>query len=255
MSLFEDAMSVAVQLPMTERERLARALGLNVHTRGAGKTLPLNQFVAMPQTVTPQNLLPQAPQDESQRRAQGEAWRRAETGHAVVDTGQSAVAPAAEIVDGPRALLGLFPNAASTRDAESEALPAASELSKGGAALVHSSVCFALAAGDEDALRFFEAAPIEARFATATYLSLLGVARNESDLARVQRFVAPYAVLSLGPMASSRAVELMIAGAPHGLEALDALIAATALAHEIPLVTLHAAPFAAVRDLKLVQPR
>lgn len=248
MSLFEDAMSVAVQLPMTERERLARALGLNVHTRGAGKTLPLNQFVAMPQ----------APQDESQRRAQGEAWRRAETGHAVVDTGKSSGAPAAEISDGPRALFGAFrsfSDVASTRDAESAALPAASSLAKGSAALVHSSVCFALAAGDEDALRFFEAAPIEARFATATYLSLLELAQSESDLTRVQRFVTPYAVLSLGPMASSRAVELMIAGAPHGLEALDALIAATALAHEIPLVTLRAAPFAAVRDLKLVQPR
>ena len=206
----------------------------------------------MPQT---QSTLPQAPQDESSRRAQGEAWRRAETGHAVVDTEKSSVDSGAASAEGARALFALFPDAASTRDAESDELAAASALAKGSAALVHSSVCFALAAGDESALQFFEAAPVEARFATATYLSLLQLAQGEDELARVQRFVTPYAVLSLGPMASSRAVELMISGAPHGLEALDALIAATALAHEIPLVTLRAAPFAAVRDLKLVVPR
>ena len=63
MSLFEDVMALAVQLPMEERERLARALGIIVHPPSGGRTLPLNQFVARPDPV---------------------AWRKAETGHAVL---------------------------------------------------------------------------------------------------------------------------------------------------------------------------
>jgi predicted nucleic acid-binding protein len=74
-------------------------------------------------------------------------------------------------------------------------------------------------------------------------------------LQRMSHFVQPYAVLSLGPMASSRSVELMMANAiSTGLNPLDALIAATALAHEIPLVAIDPRPFLNIAELSVLRP-
>jgi predicted nucleic acid-binding protein len=231
MSLFEDVMSLAVQMPMDERERLGRALGLSVHTKGPGKTLPLNAFVAQPDAT---------------------AWRKAETGHAVLDTGN--VPTEAEIPTGPAALAGQWAQSENTTIPSDPNLPPASSLPRGGPVLVHTSVCLALAQGDERALSWWNDLPVEARLATATYLTLLDAATDANQLLRVRRFVQPYAVLSLGPMASSRSVELVTAGKADGLGALDALIAATALAHEIPLVVLDPSPFRSISALQLVRP-
>jgi predicted nucleic acid-binding protein len=238
MSLFEDAMAVAVQLPMAERERLARALGLSVHTKGPGKTLPLNQFVSRP--------------DPSKDPNQSAAWRRAETGHAVVDTERLSAND--ENLSGPAALSGLWQNRFDTEFSSTQDAPLASSLPQGSPVVLHYDVCFALGAGTENAQQFFTQPPVEIRLATATYLAILGAAQSEGELARLSRFVQPYAVLSLGPMASSRAVELMLAHATDGLQPLDALIAATALAHEIPVVALNTAPFQNVRELQVLRP-
>lgn len=250
MSIFEEAMQVAVQLPLAERERLARALGLNVHTKGAGKTLNMNQFVARP--------------DASRDPSQSQAWRQAETGHAVLDT-QSTQPDDASQMSGPQALFAIWkasapdmsthaaaPNASSS-DTSSSAT--ASSLAGGAPVILHTDVCVALAQGNEDALRFFTSPNVEIRLATATYLALLGASQDETQRARVARFVSPYAVLSLGPMASSRAVELMNAHAlENGMNPLDALIAATALAHEIPLLALETQPFQSVAELNVLRP-
>jgi predicted nucleic acid-binding protein len=124
-----------------------------------------------------------------------------------------------------------------------------------GAALVHTDLCVDLARGVPEAVAFFQAPPIEIRLSTATYLALLALARNPEEQARVRRFVAPYPVLSLGPMASSRAVELVQTHhLATGLAPLDALIAATALAHEIPLYARDPAPFAEIADLVVLTP-
>jgi predicted nucleic acid-binding protein len=235
MSLFEDAMQVAVQLPLAERERLARALGLSVHTKTPGKTLPtgtlpLNAFVSNP----------------SKDPAQSAAWRQAETGHAVLAT----ASPAADAT-GPRALFGLLSTQLAEETMTSGDAPLASSLPAGTPVVVHSDVCAQLATGNERALQFFESPGVEIRLATASYLTLLGAGESAEQLHRVQGFVQPYAVLSLGPMASSRAVELMIRRDLNTeFNALDALIAATALAHEIPLVTLDTARFANISELQ-----
>lgn len=237
MSLFEDAMQVAVQLPLAERERLARALGLSVHTKSPGKTLPvgtlpLNAFVASP----------------SQDPNQSAQWRQRETGHAVLDTGQSVQQ------DGPRALFGLF-GAENQIEYSNSGTTSVSGLPAGTPTVVHVDVARALANGDEQALAFFEQPNIEIRLATATYLALLEGAQNANQIARVQSFVRPYAVLSLGPMASSRAVELMTSPTRHERFTLvDALSSATALAHEIPIVTLDAERFAGIAELRVVRP-
>lgn len=230
MSLFEDVMSLAVQLPMTERERLARALGVNAHTRGAGKTLSLNAFVSQPA------------EDAA-------SWRVRETGHAVVDTRSAGTDPNAI---GPAAVFGLHGEGGAVETDAS--LPLASSLPRGAPAVAAPEMVLALAAGDPRVREFWTNGPVELRLATASYLALLETARDESEARRMGNFVQPFAVLSLGPMASSRAVELMARrdGAP--LQALEALAAATALAHEIPLVALDGAPYAGIAELQVVRP-
>jgi predicted nucleic acid-binding protein len=231
MSLFEDAMAVAVQLPTPERERLARALGLNVHTRGPGKTLPLNQFVNRPDLADPQ------------------AWRRAETGHAVLDT-----RGAAPIEDGPNAIAGMWSHFEDVAVAHTEGdIANISTLRAGHPVVVHTSVVTDLAVGRDEAKAFWSAPPVEPRLATASYLALLGAAEDEQQVERVRAFVQPFAVLSLGPMASSRAAELMLSHATRGLTALDALVAATAIAHEIPLVVREPGAFTGIAELQVVK--
>jgi len=235
MSLFEDAMAVAVKLPMDERERLAQALGvkLGAAAKSGGHNLPMAQATARPDAV---------------------AWRKAETGHAVLATGDAPV----EFAPGPAALRGIWQAHAaqiSAAPANSPAAPLAGALPRNSPVIVHTDVCLALAVGNESAARFFEAPPVEVRLATATYLALLDYAANASEQQRIRRFVQPYAVLSLGPMASSRAVELMLARiAESGLHPLDALIAATALAHEVPVVTCNPRPFAQIAELDVRLP-
>ncbi|MBV9469637.1 MAG: hypothetical protein JOZ57_10385, partial [Abitibacteriaceae bacterium] len=164
------------------------------------------------------------------------------------------------IPDGHQAIAGIWAERAGETgqaDAatESGAWSLASALPSGSPVLVHTDVCIALATGAAPAVRFFEQPPVEIRLATASYLTLLGGAQNEEQLQRIRRFVQPYAVLSLGPMASSRSVELLLAHTlADGLEPLDALIAATALAHEIPLVTQHLRPFRNIQGLTICLP-
>lgn len=123
------------------------------------------------------------------------------------------------------------------------------------AAVVATDVCMDLALGVEEAMEFFRNPPVDIRLATATYLELLDGARSPEEQRRIKRFVQGFAVLSLGPMASSRAVELMLQhGVTDGLEPLQALAAATALAHEIPLVTRTPAPYQNIPDLELITP-
>jgi predicted nucleic acid-binding protein len=112
-----------------------------------------------------------------------------------------------------------------------------------------------LALGVPEAEAFFRNPPVDIRLATATYLELLQGARLPEEQRRLKRFVQGYAVLSLGPMASSRAVDLLLKhGLAQGLEPLQSLVAATALAHEIPLVTARPEPYAAIAELELMRP-
>lgn len=123
------------------------------------------------------------------------------------------------------------------------------------AAVVATDVCVDLALGRREAAAFFAAPPVEVRLATATYLELLQAARNPEERRRVRRFVQAYAVLSLGPVASSKAVELLLSDAgAAGLQALQALTAATALAHEIPLVTRSPEVYRSIAGLEVMVP-
>ena len=232
MSLFEEAVAAAVKLPQEQREHLAQALGLKLAPAGNVSTfnrnLPLAVNMSRPDPV---------------------AWRKAESGHAVLAVDENLRDE--EIPAGAKAIAGIWQHRAEELTGQSTPAPArVADLPSGTPVVLHYDWCLALATGDADALQFFENPGIEFRLATAGYLALLGAAENVSQQKRVRRFVQPFAVLSLGPMASSRAVELMVESSlKTGLSPLDALMAATALAHEIPLVARDAAKFSGVSGL------
>lgn len=225
MSLFEDVMSLAVQLPRDERERLGKALGLKLEA--------------------PKNLFPMAKAPDLSQ-TDPAAWRAREQGHAVLNTPRVQGATGAEAIRGMWAHLELL-----NFVEDSQLTDTVSQLPQGTPVVVHTSVALDLALGGEVTRAFWAKPPVEVRLATPTYLSLLEGCEDEAQRQRVQEFVAPFAVLSLGPMASNRAVQLMVTGDGE-LSALDALIAATALAHEIPLVTRSPRAFQGVEGLQLV---
>jgi predicted nucleic acid-binding protein len=222
MAIFEDVMALAVQLPTNERERLGKALGLKLEA--------------------PKNLFPMA-QAPDLSRTDPAAWKAREAGHAVL------LSPRVAGATGPEAIRGMW-TGRDALDSSENATETVSRLPPGSPVVVHSSVVFNLALGG-DATRAFWANPgVEVRLATPTYLLLLQFCGSDDERARAQEFVAPFAVLSLGPMASNRAVQLVL-DADGKLSALDALIAATALAHEIPLVTRTPSVFASVAGLQI----
>ena len=229
MSLYEDAVATAVKLPLAQREALAQALGLKLAPRA---TLPM----AMPASAA---------------QPDAKSWREAERGHAVLDVGAGVNAK-----PGPDAIRGMWA-ALDLETANSLADPPANAdevagLPANSPVVVHTSVVTALAMDLMPTQKFWENPPIEVRLATATYLYLLEGCTDQAQRARVKAFVQPFAVLSLGPMASTRAAQLMLESGDSGLSALDALIAATAIAHEIPLVTRTPRPFENIRDLQVV---
>lgn len=227
MSLFEEAMSIAVQLPQEQRERLATALGVEI-SQSRKSSLPMANANARPDPV---------------------AWRKAEAGHAVLAADEAVSDD--EIPTGASAIAGLWrADAAELLSKSTFAEFAVSSLPKGSPVVVHHDVNIALACGDEPSAHFYEHTNVEVRLATAGYLQLLNLCNNSSQQQRVRRFVQPFAVLSLGPMASSRAVELM--ALQTGMQPLDALTAATAIAHEIPLVTRDAERFLEIEGLDVL---
>lgn len=236
MSPFEQALSVAVHLPQAERERLAKALGIAIReesTPSTSRSLPMMNLTARPDP---------------------QAWRKAESGHAVLATEENlrddeipTGAPAIACMWAERSGELLAPIEESTPAPNQIAL---GQIPPGSPVVVHADVCLALACGEEQAQQFFQQQPAEIRLATAGYLHLLAAAQSTPEQRRIRRFVQPFAVLSLGPMASSRAVELMLEHSLEtGLSPLDALIAATALAHEIPLLARSTQAFAGLTDL------
>lgn len=225
MSLYEEAVAAGVKLPQAQREQLARALGLKLAPGSTVAGLPMVSATA---------------------RVDAAAWRKAESGHAVLATEENLSDD--EIAAGAEAIRGMW----SQRSEElllsgSPAALRAADLPPGTPVVLHFDIALALACGDEATRNFFDKPGVEIRLATAGYLALLGTCENATQQQRVRRFVQPFAVLSLGPMASSRAVELMLEY--PALTPLDALTAATALAHEIPLLARDAERFADIKQL------
>jgi predicted nucleic acid-binding protein len=87
-----------------------------------------------------------------------------------------------------------------------------------------------------------------------SYLELLQGMRNKEELTAVQKMFAlrQANVLPLTAAITQRATELMTTlTLSHGLQAGDALIAATALEHQLPLLTGNAKHFAPIAGLQV----
>lgn len=91
------------------------------------------------------------------------------------------------------------------------------------------------------------------RISVVTYIELAQGCRNGAELARLKKGLAAQhtEVLPLTPSISQRAAGLIDQLAlSHGMRLADALIAATALEHGLPLLTANVKHFGAVADLQ-----
>ncbi len=110
--------------------------------------------------------------------------------------------------------------------------------------------------GSEAALGFIAAIPWSGRLLPLpVYLELLQGCRDRSESKAVARFVERNfaAILPLTPAASAMALRLMKRHAlPDGLRAMDALVAACALAGGADLATGNVRHYRSIRRLRLV---
>ena len=87
-----------------------------------------------------------------------------------------------------------------------------------------------------------------------SYLEVLQGMRNKAELAAVKKMLQHRAatLLPVSEAITQRAIELMEAiTLSHGLQMGDALIAATALDHGLPVLTANVKHFGAVQGLKV----
>ena len=92
------------------------------------------------------------------------------------------------------------------------------------------------------------------RISVVTYMELAQGCRDRAELARLKRGLAARdtEVLQLTPTISARAADLVDSLAlSHGMRLADALIAATAIEHDLTLLSANAKHFGAVGNLKL----
>jgi predicted nucleic acid-binding protein len=90
------------------------------------------------------------------------------------------------------------------------------------------------------------------RISAVTYIELVQGCRNKQELARIKKGLAMCntEVLPITEAVSDRAMELIEQYAlSHSLQLGDALIAATALEHHIPVLTANAKHFSAIQAL------
>ena len=87
-----------------------------------------------------------------------------------------------------------------------------------------------------------------------SYLEVLQGMRNKAELVAVKKMLAHRAatLLPVSEAITQRAIELMEAiTLSHGLQMGDALIAATALDHGLPVLTANVKHFGAIQGLKV----
>ena len=88
---------------------------------------------------------------------------------------------------------------------------------------------------------------------TITVMELMVGCRNKSELNSLEQFLAQFQVLKLNSLISDRATMLLQEYVlSHGLLIADALIAATAIEHQIPLLSKNQRDFRFIQQLDLL---
>ena len=120
--------------------------------------------------------------------------------------------------------------------------------------LIDTDVLIWLARGNANASRTIESLSDWA-ISSVSYMEMLQGCRNKTEQKALQKAFksTPDTILGLTPGINERAVELVEQHAlSHSLHMADALIAATALEHGLPLLTGNAKHFKIVSGLQLV---
>jgi predicted nucleic acid-binding protein len=92
------------------------------------------------------------------------------------------------------------------------------------------------------------------RISVVTYIELAQGCRDKTELARLKKGLAAHEteVLPITPAISQRATDSIEAlASSHGLRLADALIGATALEHDLTLLTANLKHFGAIESLRL----
>jgi predicted nucleic acid-binding protein len=88
---------------------------------------------------------------------------------------------------------------------------------------------------------------------TITVMELIVGCRNKSELQTLNRFLSQFQIFTLTNTISDRAAELLqIYFLSHGLLIADALIAATAIENQIPLISKNQRDFRFIQELNLL---
>jgi predicted nucleic acid-binding protein len=87
---------------------------------------------------------------------------------------------------------------------------------------------------------------------TITEMEMIVGCRNKAELKKLEQFLARFAILKIDATICDTAVSLLKTYRPsHGLKMPDALIAATAIVHQAPLITKNQRDFKFIPDLTL----
>jgi predicted nucleic acid-binding protein len=120
--------------------------------------------------------------------------------------------------------------------------------------LFDTDVLIDVSRGEPNAVgRLRREASVEAPFISViTRMEMVVGCRSKNDLRKLSRFLKGFRVAKLDEPICDRAVALLERhGLSHGLQMPDALIAATALAHGLPLITKNRKHFQFIRGLTL----
>jgi predicted nucleic acid-binding protein len=124
--------------------------------------------------------------------------------------------------------------------------------------LLDSTVLIDLSRGNITAAEFIDS---ERSSGTALFVSVISAmelvtgCRNKDEVAKVKQLVAEFALLQLLPVVSAKAYELILLfNRSHALAIPDALIAATAVTHNLELATDNTRHFSMIPDLLIQRP-
>jgi len=125
-------------------------------------------------------------------------------------------------------------------------------------ALLDTTVLIDLSRGNNDAADFVDAgrqAEIPLCISVISAMELIFGCRDKAEVEMIKQLIADFTLLHLTPAESVKAYDLMLSySKSHHLAIPDALIAATALTHNLELATDNDRHFRMIPDLRVSRP-
>ena len=124
--------------------------------------------------------------------------------------------------------------------------------------LLDTTILIDLSRGNADAAQFIDvtvANGIPLFVSVISAMELIVGCRNKEEVTKAQKLVASFDLLHLSPVESKRAYDLVLVfSKSHSLAIPDALIAATALVHDLELASDNDRHFRMISDLRVQRP-